>query len=126
MPRQECKTDRRLLGTWRSDRRRTFKDWIWPPRTSAKARKRLSKQLSTIFGHLVLRYTRTRAHADFKGTTSSHKYEILGVDSNSVAIMTWDTVLDEESIYHIHFEGDRHYWITLGRQREWFRRVDPS
>lgn len=123
MPSQTRKTHRRLLGTWRSDRRRTLKDWVWPPRTSAKARKRWA----AVFGHLVLRYTRTRIHADFKGSKDSQKYEILGYDAGSVVIMTRDSLLKEDRIYHIHFEGEQHYWITLfGQHREWFRRVKPA
>jgi len=122
MPSQTRKTHRRLLGTWRSDRRRTLKDWVWPPRTSAKARKRWA----AIFGHLLLRYTRTRVYSDYQGTESTQEYAILGSDADSVAIKTYDSLLEEDRIYHIHFEGERHYWITLGRQREWFRRVKPA
>jgi hypothetical protein len=115
------KTDARLLGTWRSDRRRTLQDWIWPPRTGEKVRKRLS----AAFGHLILRYTRTRIYSDLKGFQDTETYEILGADSNSVAIVVRGPLPEQGTIYHIHFEGDRHYWISLGRQREWFRRVEP-
>ena len=118
MPTHKPKTDKRLLGTWRSDRRRTLKDWIW--RRGWPARKR--KKLASIFGHLTLRYTRARLYSDYRGHKEIEKYEILAADSDSVAIRRWDSLLEEWRIRHIHFEGDR-YWISIGRQREWFKRV---
>jgi hypothetical protein len=112
MSKRIIKTDRRLIGIWRSDRRRTLKDWIWKPRTSVEQRKRVAD----IFGHLVIRFTRQKMHTNFKGEQSSASYEVIGVDADSVAIM-------HQSIQHIHFVGTGHYWITLGREREWFRKV---
>jgi hypothetical protein len=50
------------------------------------------------------------------------EYKVLDMDSESVAVTRWDSVLKETKIRHIHFEGDR-YWISLGRQREWFKRI---
>lgn len=114
----KLKTDKLLLGTWHSDRRRTLKDWTW--RRGWPARKR--KKLASIFGHLTLRYTRTRLYSDYQGHKEIEQYEIIAADSDSVAIRRWDTLLEEWRIRHIHFEGDR-YWISIGRQREWFKRV---
>lgn len=76
-----------------------------------------------MFGHLTIRYTRQRMHSDFKGHRDSQPYEVIGADSDSVAIMAYVTLTEERTICHIHFEGDRHYWIAIGRQREWFKRV---
>src|SRR5208282_2104467 len=119
MSKHITKTDRRLIGAWRSDRRRTLKDWIWCPRASAAHRKRVAD----IFGHLVIRFTRQRMHTEFKEQRSSQNYEVLGSDSESVAITHWNSLLERQSIQHIHFVGDDHCWIAIGRQREWFRRV---
>jgi hypothetical protein len=118
MPTRKSKTDKRLLGTWRSDRRRTLKDWIWPRDWPARKR----KKLAGIFGHLTLRYTQTRSYSDYRGHKEIRRYEVVAADSDSVAIRRWDSLYAEWRIRHIHFEGDR-YWISLGRQREWFRRV---
>ena len=111
-------TAKKLLGTWHSDRRRTLEDWIW--RRGWPARKR--KRLASIFGHLTLRYTKSRLYSDYKGHKEIQKYKIVAVDADSVAITLWDSLLEEWRIRHIHFENDR-YWISLGRQREWFKRV---
>jgi hypothetical protein len=78
--------------------------------------------LARIFGHLTLRYTRTRLCSDFHGFKEIHFYEVLASDSDSIAISHWDSLLEEKRIRHLHFEGDR-YWISIGHQREWFKRV---
>src|ERR1017187_660 len=122
MSKLTTKTDRRLIGTWRSDRRRTLKDWIWRPRASAAHRKRVAG----IFGHLTIRFTRQKMHTEFRGQSSSHSYEVLGLDANSVAIMHWNSLFERQCIEHIHFDGVGRYWIAIGRQREWFRRVDDA
>jgi hypothetical protein len=48
------KTDERLLGTWKSDKRRTFAEWNWKNNTSAKKKARLK----AFFGKLEVTYTR--------------------------------------------------------------------
>ena len=111
-------TAKMLLGTWHSDRSLTLKDWIW--RRGWTARKR--KKLASIFGHLALRYTRSRLYSDYKGHKEIQNYKIVAVDADSVAVILWDSSLEDRQIRHIHFENDR-YWIAIGRQREWFKRV---
>jgi hypothetical protein len=110
--------DKRLLGTWRSDRTRTLKEWVWPRGLSQAKLRRARK----IFGHLTIRYTPRRAYTEFKGTRSFRDYEVIAIDSSSVAILAFDVVRGERRIRHLHFEGDC-YWLALGRNREWFRRV---
>jgi hypothetical protein len=83
------------------------------------------KRFADLFGHLTIRYTRQRAYTDFKGSKQTKEYELIGVDADSVAIMSECGWSKQRSIYHIHFDGDRHYWISLGDQREWFRRIQP-
>ncbi len=111
------KTDLRLLGHWKSDRRRTLADWKWAPRTNPKKK----KFVASLFGHLKLRYTRRYVYSDYQGTKSRERYEVLGSDSHSVAISVRRSLMDEPRIYHVTFE-DNGYWIPLGRGREWFRR----
>jgi hypothetical protein len=119
MSKRITKTDHRLIGTWRSDRRRSLKDWIWKPHASAEQRKRVAD----IFGHLVIRFARQKMHTDFKGERYSRIYSVLASDQDSVAILHGSSLLDGQSIQHIHFVGDRHYWIALGRGREWFKKI---
>lgn len=50
------RTDRRLLGTWKSDSRQTMKEWTWTKRPSVAKR----RKLRAIFGKLEITYTRTK------------------------------------------------------------------
>lgn len=119
----QAKSDKRLLGAWRSDRRRTMKDWSWPKSMRAERRKRFA----ALFSHLTVRYTRQRIHTDLKGYRNSQPYEVVASDSDSVAILCESALLGGRRIQHIHFDGDDYYWIEiLERQREWFKRVKES
>ena len=120
MPTHTPKTDRRLLGTWRSDRKPTVSEWRFKKRlTPARRRKFLD-----IFGHLRVTYTRTRIRGVLRDYRFTQRYELLAADSESVAIRYEDTQLTGEwLIQHIHFEGRDRYWVALGRNREWFKRV---
>ena len=114
------KTHSRLLGTWQSDRDRTVSEWRFKKRlTTVRRRKFLD-----IFGHLRVTYTRTRIRGVLPDYRFTQRYELLAVDSDTVAIRYEDAqVAGEWRIQHIHFEGRNHYWIALGHNREWFRRV---
>jgi hypothetical protein len=112
--------DKRLLGEWKSDRRRTLKDWNWPKVPTA-ARKR---KFYALFGRLKIKYTRTKLHTWMDGKKLDvQNYETLACDSQSVAIVC-PTVLEPEGrIYHINFEGNDAYWISLSSSNvEWFKR----
>jgi hypothetical protein len=114
------KIDKRLLGTWQSDRKRTMKGWIWPRGAKAESRRKLAR----LFGVLTVRYTRHRIHIKLHVNLDSTPYEVLGSDSDSVAILCNDILYDEPRIRHIHFEDDKHYWVAIdGWNREWFKRV---
>jgi hypothetical protein len=76
MTTHKAKQDKRLLGTWRSDRRRTLRDWIWRKGFPASKRKRLAD----IFGHLTLRYTKRRLYSDYKGYKEMDNFEIVAAD----------------------------------------------
>lgn len=112
--------DKRLLGTWRSDRTATIAEWRFAKRFSALRR----RKFLDIFGKLRLRFTRARVFSILGSQNHKQRYEVFGTDSDSVAIRYEDTQLTHEwRLQHIHFEGRDRYWIALGRNREWFRRV---
>jgi hypothetical protein len=114
------KTDRRLIGTWKSDRPATIKEWHFPKKITPELRRWFLK----IFGDLSVTYTRTRIRGVFREHRYVQRYELLAVDGDSVAIRYEDTLLfGSWRIQHIHFEGCDRYWIALGCNREWFKRV---
>jgi hypothetical protein len=112
--------DARLIGTWRSDARRTAHE-IAARRDIAASKK---SKLLKLFGKLELRYTRTHCHARLGNFVTVTHYAVAAKDSSSVAIVNTDPLAGKQ-ISHIHFEED-HYWICFGsgRIREFFKRVE--
>jgi hypothetical protein len=112
--------DSRLLGTWRSDARRTVRE--------IRARRDIpvkrARQLAALFGRLELRFTRTRCYSRLNGHVESRAYKVVAKDSSGVVTVAQDDVLGQSSISHIHFV-DKHFWINVGTGvfREFFRRV---
>lgn len=114
------RTDRRLLGTWCSDRKATVAEWRFQKRLTPEKRRRFPD----IFGHLRITYSPTRVWVIFHEDQAVGSYELLATDPESVAIRHGVFGLDETPrIQHLHFEGLECYWIALGSNREWFKRV---
>ncbi len=128
--------DRRLLGIWKSDRRKTFQHFTPSPQATSESLARLK----LIFGKLIIRYGKTRYYSEYNGSSDSTRYEVVAKDSSSVVIRefhnnpiasypgaTRDLLLDlfpPEKLVQIHFE-DKWYWIWAWGHglREYFRRV---
>jgi hypothetical protein len=113
-------TDPRLLGTWRSDASRTWKDLS--ARRDIPARSK--RALRTLFGRLELRYTRTKCYATLEEELEVVSYAVVARDADSVAIVTDDPLMGK-TISHLHFDGDDRLWVTVGSGifREFFKRV---
>jgi len=114
--------ERRLLGTWVSDRRRTLADAEKRLRLRAKHR----RAMAVIFGKLRLRYTRSRCFSTLDGHTDALPYRVLATNSEGTVVTgrslpEWLT--REEQIQHIRFVSDNLYWVCLGGIHEYFRRV---
>ena len=141
LPPKWPKTDSRLLGTWKSDRRRTFAEWSWGENVSPKKK----EKLKSLFGKLLITYTRSRIiwNLPHRKWVNSRRYTILGTDEASVAIVvsgelyikdpkkydrfnlqTVKELWSKPEIRQIHFAGN-HYWISIGngKNREFFRRI---
>ena len=105
--------DRRLLGTWQSDRRRTFQHYR--PRPSLSAAK--LRRFKAIFGHLLIRWTAKRcywkSHPDDERWEFA-RYELIASDDRSVIVRLHDGPLFETpGLRQIVFD-DNHYWVLPG------------
>ena len=76
--------DKRLIGTWKSDKRKTSKDMTARSDISAKARATLSR----MFGKLETTYTRTRFYAKFEDLSESGRYKVVAMDESSVVTVS--------------------------------------
>ena len=114
--------DRRLLGTWVSDRRRTIGHLERRRPLAAKTRKAMEK----IFGKLRLRYTLTRCYATLNGDTDALPYRVLASTSEGTVVIGRslpESLAPEEQIQHVRFVSNDLYWVCLGGIHEFFRRV---
>lgn len=93
--------DRRLIGTWRSDRRETFRHWLFAESLPVETRTRFKR----IFGNLMHTYTPSRMIVELRGEGRVYRYEVLGKDRSSVAIRSWERDVAEGEITHVHFIG---------------------
>jgi uncharacterized protein YecT (DUF1311 family) len=118
--------DKRLTGTWRSDKRRTAAD-ILARRDIRPGRGR--RKLLSLFGKLTIRYTRSKVYTTLRGVTEPEPLRIVAKDAGGVVALSRSPLTGGDVIVHTRFEdrptggAPRYYWISLGRFREYFRRV---
>lgn len=108
--------DRRLLGTWRSDKERTLALWKHQKKLAPETRERFDN----IFGKFTLRFTETHIFTEFEGTKDTVPYSVVASDSSSVLIVWHEE--KERSLQHIHFEGES-YYVLSGYNVEFYKRV---
>lgn len=114
--------DRRLVGIWRSDRRRTFRDFF--PRRGVSEES--IRKLKSLFGKLEVRYGYKVMHSSYDGVEEQTAYELLASDSSSVVIRYYSELFNEHCIRQIHFE-DEYMWMAIsGGLCEFFRRIPKS
>lgn len=119
MAAKKSKTDKRLMGTWQSDRARTLKELRYRPGMTAKQR----KMFRGLFGHLRLSYGRKYVHGVLRDYHFTDPYQVIASDQHSVVIRMYSKVLEQWTLYHVHFADEDHYWVAIGFNREWFKRL---
>ena len=111
--------DKRLLGTWQSDRRRTFRDYVLPKKMTAAQRRRYK----ALFGKLIVRWTARFCFTQLDDSKWKDPYELIGRDSVSVVVRAYNEVFEETRLTQVFFENN-HYWFwTPWGSREFFRRI---
>jgi len=131
--------DRRLIGTWQSDRRKTFEHW----KPGKKATPASTRKFQALFGKLQVRYTKKYLYERFtentlvQGLKSTGKfrrfaqYEIVAKDESSTVIrvipLKEDTfTLFGDKLIQIRYDGPDGYFISLfPGLSEYFRRIQP-
>jgi hypothetical protein len=113
------KTDKRLLGTWRSDKDRTLKEWAFKATATRKHR----RVIRGVFGKLRITYTRKYIHYVLGDWRQKSAYRIICRDPYSIAILYWDSMGEEWRAEYIRFDGKNSYWVPVGYNREFFKKV---
>ena len=114
--------DDRLLGKWQSDTEKTFK-WLREARNYDETR---LKKLEKIYGKLVLEITTDEIVAKYDDNTDVSPLEIIGIESDTIAIVSKDPLTNEREIRLILIEDD--YTFSIYQDdfdiREYFRKID--
>ena len=108
-----------IRGTWRSDRRRTLSEWRFIGRPSKVRRARVAR----IFGKLEITYASRRHTSKYDGLEFSATYRVVAADSGIVVIRIYEEGERAGYLHCLNFESPNLYWVTVGWNREWFRRV---
>jgi hypothetical protein len=99
-------------------------EWVWP---KPLARRRV-EEFESIFGKLVVRYTRSRGYATIEGQTGSAPYRVVWSREGPVfpqLVLVFKNK-DGESAQHIFFDSPDSYYIQGGKCAEYFKRVRSS
>lgn len=126
---------KRLLGTWRSDRAQTLR-LLHPYHELPTAKKR---KVASIFGKLTLRYTPRYIYATLDGTTTRERYSVVAEDRWSIVLKVhhdqerkrlegilgpaWDF---SPTLAHVTIDMIGRtpcYWVKAGRIQECFRKI---
>jgi|GEM_PF-1483290 len=108
--------EKRLLGSWQSDKERTVTRWKYQKDAGEEKR----EKFEIIFGKLKLRFSATHIYSEYEGLKEVIPYSVLAQDENSVVIAQHRE--NSLSLEHIHFEQD-FYYVLSGYNVEFFRRV---
>jgi len=129
MTKKKLLIDRRLIGYWKSDRQRTFRDYVPKRRVKPKTLRRFK----AYFGKLTIYYGYRQYCTDLKGEKDIGTYEVIASDHDSVVIMTREyglfdgDIKKKDTLTQIHFDGPNHYWVWVrlinGDFREFFKRI---
>ena len=108
----------RLLGTWRSDRKRTMRSWVFPKPLSERHRKRFAH----VFGKATWRFTRLFCYGQYEELQWKGPYRILWADPSSAVVVFEQE--DGENCHHLFFDGD-HFYFCASRNGnvEFFKKV---
>ncbi|AKJ30745.1 hypothetical protein AAW51_4054 [Caldimonas brevitalea] len=76
--------------------------------------------LEASLGKLLVRYTAETVHTEFDGDQTACSYRVIASNSDSVVIVCRTEDRDEER--HLHFLDPETYWVSIGANKEYFRR----
>jgi len=111
---------RRLRGTWRSDRKRTISNWVFPKRLAA----RRYKWFASLFGKNTWHFGLKLCSGTFEDRTEVGPYRILWADEYSAVVLFPDK--EGDRCHHLFFDGDHFYLVAGGAgNAEYFKRM-PS
>ncbi len=111
-----------LLGTWRSEKERSLKEWLFAEGKAEAMRLILERDL----GKLVHHFTRTlyETYSPFESKWFRGRYRVAWSNKESVFIVTGTKRAEEGQL--IRFVDPNLYWVHAGKNIEYFVRLTPA
>ena len=113
------KTDRRLYGTWRSDKERTTALWKYTKEISDENR----QKFEAIFGKLTWRITDRRWEAEFEDQKWGGPYSVIAADKRSVVVSHPGEPGEQPEVKQYFFE-EGYMYVVAGYSIEFFKRIE--
>ena len=113
------KTDRRLHGTWRSDKERTAALWKYTKEIGDRNR----QKFEAIFGKLTWRVTPRRWEAEFEDQNWGGPYSVIAADTRSVVVSHPGDPGEQAELKPYFFE-EGYMYVVSGYNVEFFKRVE--
>ena len=110
----------RLLGSWQSDRERTFERLKPGPKSTPQS----FAKFKALFGKVVVRWTPNYCHYKLDGDRWKTPYRVVARDDESVVIEAHDELTGGDCLHHIRFEDDAYQLFTRWGMIEWFKRIE--
>ena len=104
-----------LLGTWRSDKKRTIEAWGKHPPGSAKFRRSFVPDL----GKMTISYGAKLARTTFHKVDETNAYRVVWQSSDAVFVV-FGRAKAAQSGQLIYFKAPDVYWVHCGRFVEYF------
>jgi hypothetical protein len=111
------KVDKRLVGTWKSDKERTVARWQYNKQVDSAQRERFE----SIFGKLLWRITETHYYGTFEDQKFSGTYTVLASDERSVCVSHHNDGKPELKQY---FFEEGYMYVLSGYNVEFLKRVE--
>lgn len=111
-----------LLGTWRSDKERSLKEWLFAEGKAEAMRSILERDL----GNLVHHFSRAlyETYSPFENRWFRGRYRVAWSNKEAVFIVTGPK--NQEQGQLINFVAPDLYWVHAGKNVEYFSRLTAA
>jgi hypothetical protein len=131
---------KRLIGVWKSDRRKTLKHCH--KYHCLKGTKK--RTFAGLFGKLELRFTKQYVYHTLRDFKYRSRYEVVAEDAESVVLRIYPDTLKKkfdpimadaikelllprlEQFHFVRYRGRQYFWIGLGTFCEWFAPIETA
>ena len=113
-----------LIGKWISDKEQTFE---WLKENRCRSNDQIKKlESKNIYGKLILEFTNDKCISYYDDEINEMPFEIIGIESNTIAHVAVDPISGEREIRLILIEDENSFSVYQDDfdMREFFKRME--